>query len=316
MRHFSNGILGTQPPKAALLWLGLLMLVAGPAQAALFSMSASGTITFNSTPDTTIPAGTPWEFVVIYETSAPDLDFELTGMPDPTFGRFTNGGNPPALTLFHYRAGTYEVTLDDPGDFGSFSAIDITFNAGIHAIDINVNAPGLFPHLAGGAVSFHADFNDSMHSVFVSDALPTNTALGLQSFQEGSVTLLPPSGVVLGSTREMTSLNLVAGFDPDGDGLADATDDCPFFASPDQTDSDHDGRGDACECGDQNGDGLVDVRDIVAINLAIFNPSAVTPLCDGNNDGLCDVNDMIAANVEIFSPGNTSTCGRQPVPGP
>jgi hypothetical protein len=41
-----------------------------------------------------------------------------------------------------------------------------------------------------------------------------------------------------------------------------------------------------------------------------------SPLCDRNNDGLCNVLDIIAANVEIFSPGNTSTCARQPVPGP
>jgi hypothetical protein len=38
---------------------------------------------------------------------------------------------------------------------------------------INVNAPLLFPLLAGGIVSFHADFNESSYSVFSSDALPT-----------------------------------------------------------------------------------------------------------------------------------------------
>jgi len=65
-----------------------------------------------------------------------------------------------------------------------------------------------------------------------------------------------------------------------------------------------------------NGDGRNTVSDLVAINVAIFNPALVTPLCDGNNDGKCDVNDIIAANTEIFSPGNTSTCARQPVPGP
>ena len=69
-------------------------------------------------------------------------------------------------------------------------------------------------------------------------------------------------------------------------------------------------------CTDQNGDGTVTVVDIVAINQAIFSPGLATPLCDGNYDGRCNVNDIIAANVEIFSPGNTSTCARQPVPGP
>lgn len=39
-------------------------------------------------------------------------------------------------------------------------------------------------------------------------------------------------------------------------------------------------RGDECECTDQTGDGFNTVSDIVAINVAIFNPELVTPLCD------------------------------------
>jgi hypothetical protein len=191
-------------PKAALTFFAILALAA-PARAVLISMSGSGTITVNSSTDITIPVGTPWSFELIYDTAAPDRDFVLTGTPDPAFGRFTNEGAIPALTFFHYKAGTYEVTLDEPGDFGPFSAILISFG-GTHAIDVNLNAAGLFPPLAGGAVSFHADFNDFSTSIFTSDALPTNTTLGLQSFQESSVTLLPPSGVVLGSSSGMTSL--------------------------------------------------------------------------------------------------------------
>ena len=99
--------------------------------------------------------------------------------------------------------------------------------------------------------------------------------------------------------------------DRDGDGIPDASDNCPYYANPNQSDVDQNGRGDLCECSDQNGDGRVDVRDLVAINLAIFNPALATPLCDGNNDGSCDVRDIIAANRSIFSP-KTSTCARQP----
>jgi len=104
--------------------------------------------------------------------------------------------------------------------------------------------------------------------------------------------------------------------DDDGDGLLDIEDNCPFYASANAQDTDGDGRGDECECTDQNGDGRNDVRDIIAINRAIFDPGLVTPLCDGNGDDRCDVSDVIAANIEIYSPTNTSTCARQPVPGP
>jgi hypothetical protein len=104
--------------------------------------------------------------------------------------------------------------------------------------------------------------------------------------------------------------------DSDADGAGDACDPCPRFASAVFADTDGDRRGDACECTDQNGDGRNTVADLVAINRAIFVPAQVTPLCDGNNDGLCNVADIVAANVEIFSPTNTSTCARQPAPGP
>jgi len=104
--------------------------------------------------------------------------------------------------------------------------------------------------------------------------------------------------------------------DSDGDGTGDACDNCPYYPTDNLQDRDGDGRGDECECTDQNGDGLNTVADLVAINLAIFNPALAAPLCDGNNDGLCNVSDIIAANLEIFSPTNTSTCSRQPSPGP
>ena len=79
--------------------------------------------------------------------------------------------------------------------------------------DINVNA-ALFPPLGGGAVSFHADFNDSTHSALLSDGLPTNQAIDSQSFQQSSVTLLPPNGVILGSGADMSSLRIAPAPEP------------------------------------------------------------------------------------------------------
>src|SRR5262245_17599379 len=195
----------TLSAKAALLLFTLLVLAATPARTAgLFSLAASGTITFNTSGDSTIPIGTPWTFELIYDTAAPDLS-----PADPTFGEFTNTAAPPALTFFHYQAGSYEVTIADPADFGMSSNIHITFTTAVHAIDINVNAPALFPPLAAGPVSFHADFNHvSPPPIFESDALPTNSALGLESFEENSVTLLPPNSVVTSSS--LTSLTLTS----------------------------------------------------------------------------------------------------------
>jgi hypothetical protein len=42
--------------------------------------------------------------------------------------------------------------------------------------------------------------------------------------------------------------------DRDGDGVQDAADNCPFTANPEQGDANDDELGDACQCGDVNGD--------------------------------------------------------------
>jgi hypothetical protein len=202
--------------KAALLSFVVSALAATSAQAALFSLSASGTLTSNSSSDTTLLVGTPFMFDLIYDTDAPDLDFELVGSPDPTFGRFTNTGMPPALVGFHYRAGDYEVTISDPAGFAPFSEVHITFTS-VHAIDINVHAPDFFPPLAGGDVIFHADFN-SPTAILENDGLPANPDLDFEGFDENTVSLLPPAGAISGSPG--TSLTLTALPEPSSSALA------------------------------------------------------------------------------------------------
>jgi hypothetical protein len=100
--------------------------------------------------------------------------------------------------------------------------------------------------------------------------------------------------------------------DRDRDGIENALDNCPYFASTDQADADANGIGNVCECGDQNEDGRVDVRDIVAINNAIFGSIPTSPLCDTNNDALCNVVDIVGANLKIF--GRPAFCSRYPLP--
>ncbi len=239
--------------KTAFHLISLLSLAATPARAALYSLAASGTISQNSSGDAAIPVGTPWSFKLTYNTAAPDLDFEVSGSPDPTFGRFTNTASPPAMTFFHYKAGSYEVTLDDPVDFGTFSNTIIT-STSIKGIDINISAPAFFPPLAGGQVSFHADFAAfSTPPIFSSDALPTNTALGPGSFVDSNVTLLPPAGVVTGGNLTSLTLTAVTPGDYNNDGFIDAADYVVWRQTLGQT-----GGGLAA---DGNGDNMVDQTD-------------------------------------------------------
>jgi hypothetical protein len=101
--------------------------------------------------------------------------------------------------------------------------------------------------------------------------------------------------------------------DTDGDGIPDAEDRCPAFASADQKDSDGDGIGDVCQCGDANGDGRVNVSDIVAAKEMIDGKTAVSPLCDADQSGSCDSNDIGVLNAAIFG-SCAPVCARHPGP--
>jgi hypothetical protein len=123
--------------------------------------------------------------------------------------------------------------------------------------------------------------------------------------------LLIGLGLLLGVTA--------TGSDSDGDGIADSQDRCPFFANASvQTDTDEDGVGDACQCGDANGDGHVDVSDIVAVNQMIEGSLPVSPLCDANNLGpddrlRCEESDIRAINRAIYA-SCFPVCARYPRP--
>src|SRR5205085_9675544 len=52
--------------------------------------------------------------------------------------------------------------------------------------------------------------------------------------------------------------------DGDGDGVPDATDNCPGVANPGQVDSDHDGVGNRCEVGGPGTEPPVDGRTVIA----------------------------------------------------
>jgi hypothetical protein len=98
--------------------------------------------------------------------------------------------------------------------------------------------------------------------------------------------------------------------DRDLDGVPDADDCCPDWPNPEQADTNEDGVGDACECGDANGDGIVNVADVLAINEAIYAGPPFPPLCDANFDAGCDIDDVLSVNKKIF--GEPAYCRQFP----
>jgi hypothetical protein len=100
------------------------------------------------------------------------------------------------------------------------------------------------------------------------------------------------------------------GGDFDDDGFADEVDNCPWVANPDQIDTDGNGVGDFCQCGDVNGDGVTNTVD--ALTIARGELAAQDPFfdrCDVNGDGVCNVTDALAiARGEVGSAPEEQLC--------
>jgi hypothetical protein len=108
------------------------------------------------------------------------------------------------------------------------------------------------------------------------------------------------------------------GGDTDGDGICDDDDNCPFFPNPGQEDDggfntwEPDGIGTACQCGDVNGNGIVNTTDGTLIKrseagLAPFFSEEGMPFpgnCDVNGNGNCSTTDgtIVKRNVAGLPP--------------
>jgi hypothetical protein len=97
-----------------------------------------------------------------------------------------------------------------------------------------------------------------------------------------------------------------ASTDNDGDGVPNGSDNCPLVANPDQTDSDHDGKGDACDPdADTDADGVPSVSDncplIANADQADSDHdgtgNACDPDADTDGDGVSNATDNCPQNA-------------------
>jgi len=100
--------------------------------------------------------------------------------------------------------------------------------------------------------------------------------------------------------------------DDDGDGAFDALDNCRFTPNPSQQDrggrgtgSAPDGIGDACQCGDHTGDGMVSLADAVALQRSFLVPPTAArndALCDVGGTPGCSLGDVLVLRRSFLSP--------------
>ena len=117
------------------------------------------------------------------------------------------------------------------------------------------------------------------------DQVPSLDALQLRAALGNAARDVGPSGLDdqygLG---ELVAGALVLPVDSDGDGVADVLDRCRFAYDPGQADSNHDGIGNACTCGDVDGTGAVSTGDEAALRVALSSPTPTLA-----KPGLCNV---------------------------
>lgn len=101
--------------------------------------------------------------------------------------------------------------------------------------------------------------------------------------------------------------------DADGDSFGDGVDSCPFFASEAQLDTNADGRGDVCQCGDGNGDGDITEDDLNAVVMcSIGLEHCDSTIVDADGDGVTTALDIggVSAVSNGVIPTLALTCVR------
>ncbi len=97
--------------------------------------------------------------------------------------------------------------------------------------------------------------------------------------------------------------------DTDVDGIPDVIDNCPVVGNAGQEDRNADGIGDACQCGDVDGDGYTDNDDVTQILLVLWGYQEYVQagnnwaICDVTGDGECNNDDVTAILLPLWGYG-------------
>lgn len=233
-------------------------------------------------------------------TAVSDLRLVKTDSPDPV--------TPGAQVTY-----SIEVTNLGPDAAGGVTIVDqapsaLTFAGGFITgafTQANCNiVDATFTCAMGGLASGAAG---TLHLVFdTSSPLVVTNGASVSSSSGDPIT-----------SNNADSESTTIGADSDADGIGDAGDNCPFRANPGQENANGDAAGDACQCGDVSGDGLVATEDLDALRshlagLAPLAPAMLERCSVRGSAASCDVVDVAVLGRALeptpLAPGVALVC--------
>lgn len=134
---------------------------------------------------------------------------------------------------------------------------------------------------------------------FTSDrgVVVNNDSVQVRATSSSSIDTTVTATLTVGSVS--SAFNIISGNDSDGDGIIDAFDNCTVVANADQTDTDGDNYGNACDA-DFDNDGFINSVDIAPFKAA-YKTQGANIQADLNNDGIVNAGDIYPFKAMFFS---------------
>jgi len=271
-----------------------------------------------------------------YTTSGATVNASLVSGLNAPYGIAVSGSNLFVTNTGNGHPGT--------GTIGEYTTSGGTVNASLitglnapYGLAVFGNPPDLFvTDINNGTIGEYTTLGGTVNASLVS-GLNTTYGIAVSGLGLFVTNFLSNTSSEYSSSGGTVNASLVSGLDSpygiavvlspdtDGDGIPDSIDNCPYTYNPDQTDtggvgsgSPLDGIGDACQCGDVTGDGVVDISDktILSRSLAGLGPyGSVAAMpgfnkCDVTADGLCNLSDktVIGRALAGLGPGIQQKC--------
>jgi hypothetical protein len=255
--------------------------------------TAAQNIIFTS--NAAIPQPGDWKEIVLRSTASDSIiEHAIIEYGGAQGGIDISGSNPTIRNCTIRRnlnAGIAGITIS-----GSSSPV-------ISCCDITENVYGIYSSASSGTLNITNNniFGNSSHGIYnTSGSNIINALHNWWGDASGPGGVGPGSGDAVSGSVDYDPW-LVAPpeqTDTDSDGHGDACDNCPETPNPDQEDTNRDGIGDACEQvsrwkGDINEDRIVDISDVILVLRMALDLDDDVPCADINDDTPVDISDVI-----------------------